>query len=544
MPGPQRIRPQGTFMPSSPDPSDSEALKSVPAVRRGLLKSTVWGWAGQLIFIAAGFLLPRTIDRTLGQELLGIWDFSWSIVAYFSLIEFGVSSSVNRFVAKHLAEDDPIGLNRSLSSVFCLQGLVGLVILIIASGVAWILPYFWGSGMDQYIAEARWLIFFLGFAIAAGFATGAFAGALTGCRRWDIYNLISAGGYAITVLAMIVCLHLTLSIKLLGVIYAAGTLVQSLGYFIAARRVCPAMRIDLSLVDRGTLAAMIGFGGKTFMNGLARSFLYQTSGIMMVAYMGPAALAVFNRPLALTNIVKSFATKFAHVLTPVASGLQAAGSRQTLQTLAVETGRIGAALALPPLLFLSILGGPVLLLWMGPGYSDNLLPLLLALGHLWAFANLPLQTILTGLNAHGGTAMVSVISSAGCAGICWLIISVFGGGLYSVAACIGITLFLTDGAYVSFFLSRRLGLQPLPFLREVWLRPLMCCIPFTAWLCLVRTVLTPPGAVMWGGAGGVVLLTAMYWHWILPVTIRQRIKARFASLRCRVAALRGSGSGS
>jgi hypothetical protein len=64
---------------------------------------------------------------------------------------------------------------------------------------------------------------------------------------------------------------------------------------------------------------MVGFGGKTFMNGLARSLLYQTSGLAMASVFGPIVLALYNRPLALVQVIRTFTSKFAHTLTPIAS---------------------------------------------------------------------------------------------------------------------------------------------------------------------------------------------------------------------------------
>jgi len=67
-------------------------------------------WAGQFVFIVAGFIMPRMIDRNLGQETLGIWDFSWSMVTYFGLIQVGIGSSVNRYVARYPAASDIYGV--------------------------------------------------------------------------------------------------------------------------------------------------------------------------------------------------------------------------------------------------------------------------------------------------------------------------------------------------------------------------------------------------------------------------------------------------
>ena len=48
--------------------------------RDRLVSNVLFSWGGNFVFIIAGFIMPRMIDRRLGQELLGIWDFAWSLV--------------------------------------------------------------------------------------------------------------------------------------------------------------------------------------------------------------------------------------------------------------------------------------------------------------------------------------------------------------------------------------------------------------------------------------------------------------------------------
>lgn len=79
--------------------------------RSRLAVNTITVWACELVLMVSGFILPRLIDSQIGQEPLGIWDFGWSMVLYLGLVQCGVASSVNRFVAKFRAADDLAGLN-------------------------------------------------------------------------------------------------------------------------------------------------------------------------------------------------------------------------------------------------------------------------------------------------------------------------------------------------------------------------------------------------------------------------------------------------
>ena len=84
--------------------TDSEQINEAKIDLSGrdrLVSSVIFNWAAYFVYIVAGFIIPRLIDRQLGQELLGIWDFAWSLVSYFALVQFGIASSVNRYIAKY-----------------------------------------------------------------------------------------------------------------------------------------------------------------------------------------------------------------------------------------------------------------------------------------------------------------------------------------------------------------------------------------------------------------------------------------------------------
>jgi membrane protein EpsK len=329
---------------------------------------------------------------------------------------------------------------------------------------------------------------------------------------------------------MVLSLSLWHSIRMLGVMYAGAVTINGLAQITTAHRVCPSLKVRLHLADRATMGTMLRFGGKTFMNGLARSFLYQMTAVLMTSYLGPAALAVYNRPLALVNQLRGMCGKFANTLTPIASELQAGGHHDSLQDMAGRMARVGAALSLPPVVFVSIMGGCILRVWMGKGYADNLLPAILAVGSLWAISNMPLQTILIGLDAHGPPALVSVLSSAVCAGACWLLLGLGGAGIHSVSLCVGLTLLLTDGAFVTFYTCRRIGVSASRFLREVWTVPFLCVTPFALCLLAARLFLPPLWALACGVAAGAGVLAPLYWRWIFSEEIRAKIRGKLGRI--------------
>lgn len=202
-----------------------------------LVSNVIFSWAGHLVFIIAGFVLPRMIDRRLGQEVLGVWDFAWSLVSYFGLVEAGVGGSVNRYVAKFRMAGDIGGVNRTVSTACFVLGFAGLLVLLMTLAVSLWLPQPFGSRLGENTREAQWVVLYLGTGLAVQMAAGAFSGVLMGCHRWKLLNLVMSGWHAVAVVGMIVALIAGYGLRMLSLLFLLGTI------FCQATRVVLAYRI-------------------------------------------------------------------------------------------------------------------------------------------------------------------------------------------------------------------------------------------------------------------------------------------------------------
>jgi O-antigen/teichoic acid export membrane protein len=174
------------------DDNDKSNIKEDLTGRDRMAWNVLASWAGHMVFVIAGFVMPRMIDRHIGQTSLGIWDFSWSLVSYFGLAGLGIGSSVNRYVAKYRAVNDIDGLRRAVSSVWCIQVVVSFVIVLATAVVASFIPLWFKERLGAEMKIAQWVVVLLGLSLAVEMAFDAFRGVMTGCHRWDFHNGLNA----------------------------------------------------------------------------------------------------------------------------------------------------------------------------------------------------------------------------------------------------------------------------------------------------------------------------------------------------------------
>lgn len=496
--------------------------------RDQMVSNVLFSWGSHLVFVVAGFIMPRMIDSHLGQELLGVWDFGWSLVAYFTLVNAGINSSINRYVAKHYGASDISGVSDVASSGFCVLGLAAVVVFGLTIGVFLLIPTWFGERLADNVREAQWVFFYLGMSLVCDTAFSPFVGVITGCHRWKIHNLIKSGWHLVSVTGMITVLLAGGSLVNLAQVYLAGQVFADATRVICAHRACPGLRVNPFRARGSTVKSMYAFGGKTMIPILSRLLAAQTTNILIVAYLGPAALALFSRPMALTLHIATFANKLAFVLTPTVSSLQSTDNHEEIRALLLKAVGYCCHLSLPLVLVLIVFGGPILQLWMGEDYADDLLPAILALGSLAMMINRPLWSIALGLNAHGRLGVAQLIASLCSVGLIALALGVFDLGLVGVAAALAIPLITVNTLYLPLCVCRRLGLPIRDYVESAVLRPAVHVLPFAACLVGARFLLNinPLIELAWGLAAGGTILTIIFWRHVLP----DRLKVRLARI--------------
>jgi O-antigen/teichoic acid export membrane protein len=507
--------------------------------RKRLAWNVLTGWASYAVFLVAGFVLPRCIDRYTGQAALGVWDFAWSLVAYFGLLQVGLGSTVNRFVASLRAAGDLEGLRRMVSTVTAMLAIVAAAVAALAALIAWMLPTWFGATLGPLAGEARWVVLLLGIGLAVQQLTDAFNGVMTGCHRWDLHNAIASAFYAAQIAAMLVVLPLGGGLVGLSCVACVGMVATQVTRVIVAYRICPGLEVAARHVSLDQARRLLSFGGKSFVPKVAELLMDQTTNVLVLAYLGPAALAVFSRPRALIRHVTAIVSRFSFVLEPTAGSLHATGDRAALRALMLRTTSMGAYIALPMTLGLAIMGDPLIHVWMGPDYAVGAVLLILVLGNFVATSQMPAMSVLLGMNAHGRPGVAHLAASAVAAGLAFVALGLLHGGLAGAALAVTVPLAVTSGVYIPSRACRLLDAPMLEYWRRVWTGPLLATAPYGAALALGRWWAAPttlPGLVATMAPAGLIL-AATYWRFVVPPHARARVRRE---IRGRLAPLMGS----
>ncbi len=535
--------------------------------KRRIVKNAVMNLLDEFAFAMTGFIWPRLMleffshghGRVIAREMVGVWDFGWDTVLALKLLNAGVSSSVNRYVAKFRAVGDWLGLNRSVSACGCIFTVAAAAAAIITLFMVLTLDRMIPAKLLPYAEETRWIVLCFGLMSAIEMYMGTYNGVTTGFQRYDLTAYTNIGINAIQLTCLTATLFLGYGLKAVAIVMLGIKLIESATIWIISHRVCPTLRFSPRLVRRQDVRQVLKFGLKTFMNYIGDVVTTTGSSWLITFQLGPGSLSLLKRSTALIRHVRKLMFQVTRGLTPVSSEAQALGHQEIVRKLTQQAVQYCMLLGIPASMALGILSKPVLRLWLKDEafFQLPLLPILV-LGNVWQLMMMGPRHILVGLNKHGWTGMIGCIGAV--LTLVLLGVTILGfpqTGLVGVAVCIAVAQMAMDMIGTPIVLSRSVGL-PVWKMFSFLPRALLLSLPFGIWLLLWRfgaplldwlmPALGLPSlhlmgfweshrvtgdllVIVCGLGGGFFILLASYWRTALPDTVRSRLQSWWRRIR-------------
>ena len=321
-----------------------------------------------LVLTGAGFLLTAFLIHRLGPAAFGSWVLVASVLAYSSILDFGVGLTIMRFVAEVAHLPDRREANRVVSTAVVAFTAAGLALL--AAGVA-VAPLF----ADLFsVAPHERDSFVLAFRISCAglaltFPSAVWTAVLQGLHDFGRLNAWVVGQALTVMAAQVVAVSLGHGIVALSVIGAVGAVALLLGKRWTARR--HGIRTSPRLWDRATLRRIAGVSSWVFLLNVSGRLILDTDAVLVGAMLGTAAVAAYQVALGPATAVRRAADQFNSVSLTAAASLRAQDERARLQALLVEATRAVACVFLPCIALLAAWGDQLLRLWVGEEFTSS-----------------------------------------------------------------------------------------------------------------------------------------------------------------------------
>lgn len=453
--------------------------------KRQIIKNVGSSWFSLGINILVGIFLSPFILHRLGDAAFGIWVLVFSLTGYYGIFDFGIRSSVIRYVSKYTATGDIEEVSGLINTALFSYSCVGvLTLLTTAVGCIYIDRLF--HIPLAFHTTARWLLFVVGTSVALGFPLGVFGGMLEGLQKFYILNWTNIAFSSILRTVLIVFfLNRGYGLLTVALITVGSPFVTSLIRAAVALRSLP-IHFSWKYINRDASRHMANYSGVTFMILIAWRLRFKTDAVVIGTLLSSAAITYFYAGSRLVDYAGDVVSSLAQIFVPMSSQSDAAGDREKLRKIFVAGNRACALVILPITATFIILGRSIIEVWVGQRYVAQGYPVLLALiiPYTLMTSQGASSRILFGMSKHGKLAVVTMIE-----GIANLVLSlalVRPLGVLGDALGTTIPMLATYLVFMPRHLCARLEIRIGTYLRHAYSLPLLLSTPVVAVLLLMR----------------------------------------------------------
>jgi O-antigen/teichoic acid export membrane protein len=498
---------------------------------RDLVRNALSNAGGTVVGLVVGFVTMPLVVHHLGPAQFGLWVLASGVVGYLGVLDLGLSPTLVNEAAALLARDEPDARRRlgetasTIAVVYAGLGAVGALALVLVGALA---PVLFQVPADD-LATFRTVLCLVGLQTALGLPMSIWNGLLAGVQAFPLLNAI---GVATTLVRGALTVSLVLTghgvVALVGAAFAVTLGAWAVACRAAHRRI-PGLRVRPGGFRVARLREIGRFSLAMVVWSVAGAVLHQLDRVLIGVVLPLAALTTYEVGARLAGYSRTVLHSWLSIVMPATAALAARDQRGRLRALYLRSTRWLLVLYGGVALALVGLGGPLVRLWMGPGFAQSWAVMALLVGGSFVQSqNVVAHVMLPGmreLRVFTRFMAVYPIVTAACA-----VTGIFAGGLVGLAAGTATAMLVMETGFLLGVVRTRFDLPLRRVLVRCHLPVAKALAPVALWLVLVRLVVdvgTWGELVAAGAVAGLVFLSAA-WRVALTPAERRAVRERIA----------------
>ena len=336
---------------------------------RALAVGTLGNWLARGATLGFWFVATPFLVAGLGARGFAIFALVQSVVALTSILDFAIAAALTREVAADQAGNvDRARIPGAAATVLWVSVAYAAVVLAAAAGFADVVAASFSSGESR---EATALIIVLTAAqIAVSLPYAVLFAMLRGLRRFDLTNIatvLAGGGTALAATAVVAAGGGILAVLAVLPAVLLGVLAMGVRF---VRSAAPGLSLSLSDFRLASVPPLARFAAPVLAASAAARLQTRAGEIVVGLTLPLASVTPFALARRLGEIPQHFVDQATKALLPFASELDAQADHGRLRELYLVANRLTFALLFPSAALVTVLGGSLLLVWIGEEVGD------------------------------------------------------------------------------------------------------------------------------------------------------------------------------
>ncbi len=158
--------------------------------KKNITLGAIFGYVAILVSIASGLILTPWIIDTIGERSYGLYGLATSVIALF-LLDFGLTTTTNTYLAKLRAAGDKAGVQRFLAAIFKIYLTLDVIFVIVIAGLYFVSPYLYQNSYSQEETKTlQYLILIVGGYSLVSFPSTCFTGVISTYEKFGMNKFI------------------------------------------------------------------------------------------------------------------------------------------------------------------------------------------------------------------------------------------------------------------------------------------------------------------------------------------------------------------
>ena len=329
----------------------------------------IFNYIGVFGQILIAFILAPFLINTLGDTKYGIWSIVSAFTGYMSLLDLGVSSAVNRYVSKYMAQNDIDGINTIVSSALALFILMSLFIFALSPLMATMIVNF--LHIDKNLIELVYiLIIIVSFDVGIFIVGNTFRGLFRGLQRYDITNMVQIISTLYKSIMFFIFLSKGYDLDSMGYISLSSNIISIILLYIMLKWKFPFVKIHFAFINKKRVQQIIRFSKFTFLAMFANQIIYYSDAFVIGYFLSAASVTYYSIPWSLAEYTKKMCLAISRTYAPAFSEKESVGDMDGVRSLFISGTKL--MIIVSNLLSIGVLffGGSLIAIWIGPKYKE------------------------------------------------------------------------------------------------------------------------------------------------------------------------------
>ena len=339
-----------------------------------LKKGAVLSYITIFLTNIVGLFLTPFIIRSLGQSEYGLYILLGSFVGYISLLDFGLSNTIVRFVAKYRANNDTVGEKNFLGTVLIIYVLISFLVLALGAIGYFNLDYIFEQSLtSEELEKSKILMMLFIFNMTISLPGGTFAGICSGYEEFvfpKIVNIIRYIVRSFVIVAVLLYGGKSISIVIVDTILNIFIILINMYYVLVVMKV----KIGFTSFNKELVRKIFSYSVWIFVFAMIGQLFWKSGQMILGITISTEAVAVFAVGIVLSGYFGAFAGAINSVFLPRATFMiEQNSTRKELTAFFVKIGRILTFILMYVWAGFILFGQNFIELWVGNDYEDSYL---------------------------------------------------------------------------------------------------------------------------------------------------------------------------